>query len=86
MYAIDWQSLGVFTCTPALPEARSEGRMTDWQSAPSVKLTTQLLQGTAERKKFTNWFFSLFISKLAIFQGFTGNFAITWSGPYLSPL
>ena len=48
MYAIDWQSPGVFTCTPALPDAGTEGRMTDWQSAPSVGLTTQLLQGTGD--------------------------------------
>ena len=48
MYATNWQSPGVFACTPALLVASSEGRITDWQSAPSVKLTTQLLQGTAD--------------------------------------
>ena len=32
MYAIDWQSLGVFAYTPALPLASREGRMIDWQS------------------------------------------------------
>ena len=48
IYAMDWQSPRVFACTPALLVARSEGRMTDWQCAPSVGLTTQLLQGTAE--------------------------------------
>ena len=46
MYAIDWQSLGLFA--QALPVARSEGKKTDWQSAPSVRLTTELLQETAD--------------------------------------
>ena len=45
MYAIDWQSPGAFACTPVLLIARSEGRMTDWQSAPSLRLKTWLLQG-----------------------------------------
>ena len=48
MYAIDWQSPGVFARTQALPVARSQGPMTDWLSAPSVGLTTQLLQGAAD--------------------------------------
>ena len=48
IYAINSQSSGVFACTPALMVARSGGRMTYWQCAPSVGLTTQLLQGTAD--------------------------------------
>ena len=33
MYAIDWQSPGVFAYTPSMPVSMSEGRMTDWQCA-----------------------------------------------------
>ena len=73
--------------------AMSEGRKTDWQCAPSVELTTQLLRETADyifklgegniealevRKNVHLFFCLLYISKQAIFQGFPGHFAITW--------
>ena len=48
IYAIDWQTPEVFACNPALPVSKIEDRMTDWQSAPYMGLTTQLLQGTAD--------------------------------------
>ena len=38
----------VFASTPVLQFASSEGRVTDWQSAPAVEVTTQLVQGTAQ--------------------------------------
>ena len=38
---------GVFASSPVWPVASGEGRMTDWQSAPSVKVTTQLDEGAA---------------------------------------
>ena len=37
MYAIDWQSPGVFTCTQALPFSRSECKITYWQCAHKGK-------------------------------------------------
>ena len=46
LYAIDWHSPGVFACADQL--CWLPGGMTDCQSAPSVGLTTQLLQGTAD--------------------------------------
>ena len=33
---------GVFACTPDMPVASSEGRMTDWQSALTVGVATHL--------------------------------------------
>ena len=92
MYSINWQSPVVFECTLALPVARSEEWMTDWQSVPSVGLTNQLrpkkIKGSRSEilKSLTNVFLPKYTSKCAIFQGFPGQFTITWSGPYLSQL
>ena len=38
----------VFNCTPARPVGRSEGRVIDWQRAPSLGGITNLVQGTEQ--------------------------------------
>ena len=87
MYAIDWQSQGVFPCTPAWPVASSECIMTKRQSAPSVGVNWPKEHGTKysylanaflELSKWRHSFHPIFclsiFSKQAIFVTFLSDF------------
>ena len=54
----------------------------------SIKKRPRQFKGSwnVREKKITTFFLLLYISKQAIFHSFPGDSAITWSGPYLSPL
>ena len=99
MYSIDWQSPGVLTCTPAIPVASSESRITDWETTPSVGVTTQLVQRTAQiifklsrglqgalkkKKKMQHIFVSYFSFSKPYSRIFWPIFTTTCIGPWTS--
>ena len=55
MYAVDWQSLGVWACTPALPVGNSEGRVEhlglhhlDWHNSTALMNSALDIRGNIQ--------------------------------------